>query len=211
MKFVQNVCLSLSVIANLFLGSTLVPAQVSPTGKAVTVRGKIVAVKGQDLLVATGAGEVSVKLLPGITIIGETPASLADITTGVYVGASAQKQADGTFRASQINVFREEERGLSEGHRPQTSLPNSTMTNANVDRIEDFTVQDVSGRMLTLKFKGGEVKVFVPPNTAITRRIAGSREMLKSDAELRVQGTQTTDGVISATQIIVNAGSTARR
>ena len=184
-------------------------AQVSPAGKAVTIRGKIVTVKGQELLVATSGGEVSAKLLPEITIIGEVAAKLSDIAPGVYVGASAQKQADGTFRASQINIFRDEERGLSEGHRPQTSLPNSTMTNANVETIEDLTVQDVRGRILTLKFKGGEVKVFVPPNAAISRRVAGSREMLTPDAELRVQGTQAADGVISATQIIVNA-TTAR-
>jgi hypothetical protein len=186
-------------------------AQVSPEGKAVTVRGKIVAIKGQEMLVAMSGGEASVKLLPEITIIGELAAKLSDITRGVYVGASAQKQADGTFRASQINIFREEERGLSEGHRPQTSLPNRTMTNANVETTEDLTVQDVNGRMLTLKFKGGEVKVFVPPNAAITRRVAGNREMLKPDAELRVQGTQAVDGVISATQIIVNANPTPAR
>jgi len=211
MKCAQNVLLSLSVIVVLSWVSSLVEAQVNPAGKAVTIRGKIAAVKGPELLVATSGGEVSAKLLPGITIIGEVAASLSDITPGVYVGASAQKQADGTFRASQINIFREEERGLSEGHRPQTSLPNSTMTNANVETIEDLTVQDVNGRMLTLKFKGGEVKVFVPPNTPIMKRVAGSHEMLKPDAELRIQGTQTADGVISAKQIIVNANATPPR
>jgi len=211
MKLSQNVFLSLFVIVLLSCGSTLVDAQVSPAEKAVTIRGKIVAFKGQELLVATSGGEVLAKLLTGFTIIGEVAANLSDITPGVYVGASAQKQADGTFRASQINIFREEERGLSEGHRPQTFLPNSTMTNANVETIEDLTVQDVNGRMLTLKFKGGEVKVFVPTNAAITRRVAGRREMLKPDAELRVQGTQAADGVISATQITVNANPTPPR
>ena len=85
------------------------------------------------------------------------------------------------------------------------------MTNATIETIENLTVQDVSGRMLTLKFKDGEVKVFVPPNAAITRRVSGSREMLKPDAELRVQGTQAADGVIAATQIIVNANPTTAR
>lgn len=205
MIFSHFVFHSLFLVVVLSSSISNLDAQVSTAGKAVTIRGKIVAVKEQELLVATTGGEVSVKLLPGITIIGEVAASLSDITPGVYVGASAQKQADGTIRASQINIFREEERGLSEGHRPQTSLPNSTMTNANVETIEDLAVQDVNGRMLTLKFKGGEVKVFVPSNATITRRVAGSREMLKPDAELRVQGTQAADGVISATQIIVNA------
>ena len=211
MRISRYFFLSLFVVVALSWGSALLDAQVSPAGKAVTIRGKVAAVKGPELLVATSGGEVSVSLLPGITIIGEVAANLSDITPGVYVGASAQKQADGTFRASQINIFREEERGLSEGHRPQTSLPNSTMTNANVETIEDLTVQDVNGRMLTLKFKGGEVKVFVPPNTPIMKRVAGSREMLKPDAELRIQGAQAADGVISAAQITVNANPTTPR
>src|SRR5262245_32669090 len=118
MKFAQDAFLSLSIVAILSWGGAFVEAQVSPAGTAVTVRGKIVAVKGQDLLVATSGGEISAKLLPEIAIIGEVAANLSDIAPGVYVGASAQKQADGTFRASQINIFREEERGLSEGHRP---------------------------------------------------------------------------------------------
>lgn len=208
MKVSRYVFLSLFVIMVLSWGSTLLDAQVSPAGTAVAIRGKVAAFKGQELLVATSGGEVSVKVLTGITITGEVAARLSDIAPGVYVGASAQKQVDGTFRASQINIFREEERGLLEGHRPQTSLPNSTMTNANVETIENLTVQDVNGRMLTLKFKGGEVKVFVPPNTPIMRRVAGSRDMLKPGAELRIQGTRAADGVISAAQIIVNANAT---
>ena len=211
MKISHFVFPSLFLVVVLSSRISNLDAQVSTAGKAVTIRGKIVANRGQELVVATSGGEVSVKLPTGLTIIGEAAAKLSDIAPGVYVGASAQKQADGTFRASQINIFREEERGLSEGHRPQTSLPNSTMTNAIVESIEDLAVQDVNGRMLTLKFKGGEVKVFVPPNAAITRRVAGSREMLKPDAELRVQGTQAADGVISATQIIVNANPTTPR
>lgn len=208
MKISHYVFRSLFVVVILSWGSTRLDAQVSLPGKAVTVRGKIVSLNGQELLFTTSGGEVSAKLSPEITIVGEVSAKLSDIAPGVYVGASAQKQADGTFRASQINIFREEERGLLEGHRPQTSLPNSTMTNATIETIENVTVQEVSGRMLTLKFKGGEVKVFVPPSTAITRRVSGSREMLKPNAELRVQGTQAADGVIAATQIIVNANPT---
>jgi len=209
MQISHYVFRSLLVVVALSCGSTILDAQETPAGKAVTIRGKIVSFKGQELLVATSGGEVSAKLLPEITIIGELAAKLSDINPGVYVGASAQKQVDGTFRASQINIFREEERGLSEGHRPQSSLPNSTMTNATIEAIENLTVQDVSGRMLTLKFKGGEVKVFVPPNTRITTRVTGSSEMLKPGADLRVQGTQGADGVIAAAQIIVST-TTAR-
>jgi len=204
MQIFRQVFLSLSIVAALHPGSAIVDAQVSSSGPAVTIRGKIVAFQAPELSVVTNAGQISVKLLTQTTITGETAAKLAEITPGVFIGASAQKQADGTFRAAQINIFREEERGFLEGHRPQTSLPTHTMTNATVETIENLSVQDVNGRMLTLKFKEGEVKVFVPPNTPIMKRVTGSRDMLKPGAELRVQGTQAADGAILAQGIIVN-------
>jgi hypothetical protein len=209
MQILRYVFLSMLIVAALRPGDAILDAQVSSPGPAVAIRGKIVAYTEPALSVATNAGQVSVKLTSGTSIVGEAPARLTDITQGVFVGASAQKQADGTFRAAQINIFREEERGLSEGHRPQTSLPSHTMTNATVETIENLTVQDVNGRMLTLKFKGGEVKVFVPPTTPIMKRVSGSRDMLKPGAELRVQGSQGEDGVILAQGIIVSANPTA--
>ncbi len=192
------------IFAVVYQGEPELYAQVSSSGALVAIRGKIVAYKEPELSVATNAGDVAVKLTTETSIVGEVRAELTDITKGVFVGASAQKQADGSFRAAQINIFREEERGLLEGHRPQTSLPGHTMTNATVETIENLTVQDVNGRMLTLKFKEGEVKVFVPPNTPIRKRVSGSRDMLKPGAELRVQGAREKDGAILAQGIIVS-------
>ena len=209
MQISRFLIVSSSMVAVLFQGGTALNAQVSSPSPGITIRGKILAYKEPQLSVATNAKEFSVKLSPETTIVGEVPASLSDITQGVFVGASAQKQADGTFRAAQINIFREEERGFLEGHRPQTSLPGHTMTNATVETIENLTVQDVKGRMLTLKFKDGEVKVFVPPNTPIMKRVSGSREMFKPGAELRVQGTQEKDGAILARGVIVSTSPTA--
>ena len=207
MQVLRYVFFSISIVTVLHPGTAIVGAQVSSPGPAVAIRGKIVAYTEPALSVATNAGQVSVKLTSRTSMVGEVPASVTDITQGVFVGASAQKQADGTFRAAQINIFREEERGLSEGHRPQTSLPSHTMTNATVETIENLTVQEVNGRMLTLKFKGGEVKVFVPPDTPIMKRVTGSRDMLKPGAELRVQGTKEPDGRMLAQGIIVSTSS----
>jgi hypothetical protein len=209
MQISRFLIVSSSMVAVLFQGGVALNAQVSSRSPEITIRGKILAYKEPQLSVATNAKEFSVKLSPETAIVGEVPASLSDITQGVFVGASAQKQADGTFRAAQINIFREEERGFLEGHRPQTSLPGHTMTNATVETIENLTVQDVKGRMLTLKFKDGEVKVFVPPNTPIMKRVSGNRGMLKPGAELRVQGSQEKDGAILARGVIVSTSPTA--
>ena len=208
MQILRYVFLLMLIVAALHPGGAILDAQVNSPGSAVTIRGKVVSFQEPELSVATSAGQISVKLLAETIITGETAAKLADITPGVFVGASAQKQADGTFRAAQINIFREEERGFLEGHRPQTSLPTHTMTNATVETIENLTVQDVNGPMLTLKFKEGEVKVFVPPNTPIMKRVTGSRDMLKPGAELRVQGNQGADGAVLAQGIIVNTNPT---
>jgi len=205
MKVSRSIFLWLFPAVVLFVGSSPLEAQVSPAGKPVTIRGRITSVKGQELLVAAPSGDVLVKVPDATRIEGEVAVKLSDIAPGMYVGASAQKQPDGTFRASRVHIFPADQRGFREGHRPQTSLPNSTMTNANVEKVEEMAVQDVRGPMLTLKFKGGEVKVFVPPNTPVVRRMPG-REMLKSGAEVVIQAIQATDGSISASQITVGAG-----
>ncbi len=146
--------------------------------------------------------------VPDSTVIrGEISVKLSDITSGTYIGTSAVKQADGTFRASEVHIFSEDERGRGEGHRPQSSSPGSTMTNANVEKVEEVAVQDVKGPMLTLRFKEGEVKVFVPPNTPIEKRVPADRKMLKPGSTVEVRAAQASDGSVAATQITVSVGS----
>jgi len=180
-------------------------AQVSPEAKPVRFRGQIKDFKGDNLILETPSGEVQVKVPERVKLQQEIPIKLTDIKPGMFVAASAVKQADGTFRASRINVFPEEQRGSGEGHRPQTSQPGSTMTNANVEKIEDVAVESVTGRLLTLKFKEGEVKVFVAPDTSIVKRVLGDKKLLAPGAIVSVQGSQAADGTLSATQIDVSA------
>jgi hypothetical protein len=141
------------------------------------------------------------------TIRNEVSIRFSDITSGMYVGTTAEKQADGTFRASEVHVFSEDQRGAGEGHRPLGSAPQSgaTMTNANVERVEDVVVANVKGRIMSLKYKGGEVKVFVPPDIPIVQRALSDREVLTPGAEVSIQGTPQPDGSLSASQITVRA------
>jgi hypothetical protein len=69
------------------------------------------------------------------------------------------------------------------------------MTNANVERMEDLTVQDVKGRVMILKYKGGEVRILVPPDIPVVQRTLADRGALKSGA----------DGSLAASQITVRA------
>jgi hypothetical protein len=157
------------------------------------------------LAVGTASGDVPVRLVESTRVLAETPIKISDIKAGLYVGATAQKQADGSFLASAVHVFSDDERGQSEGHRPSSSTTNSTMTNANVERVEDVVVRDVQGRMLTLKYQGGEIKVLVPPTASIVKRLPGEAGMLKTGATVRVVGTKSADGAISASSITIRA------
>ena len=101
----------------------------------VSLTGKATSLKGQDLVVETNSGPAAIKLIDKTVIRGEVPIKFSDITPGMYVGATAAKQPDGTFRASRLHIFSEDQRGTGEGHRPLSSAPGSglTMTNANVE------------------------------------------------------------------------------
>jgi hypothetical protein len=174
----------------------------------VSLTGKATSLKGQELTMETSSGPAAVKLNDKTVIRGELPIKFSDITPGMYVGATAAKQPDGTFRASRLHVFSEDQRGTGEGHGPLSSAPGSglTMTNANVETVEDVAVQNVQGRLLLLKYKGGEIKVLVPADTLVVKRVIGDSAWLKSGAELSITANRADDGAMTATQITVRAG-----
>jgi Domain of unknown function (DUF5666) len=191
-----------AALIGMVLASGVLQAQ-----STVSLNGKATSLKGQDLVVETNSGPAAVKLNDKTVIRGEVPIKFSDITPGMYVGATAAKQPDGTFRASRLHVFSEDQRGTGEGHRPLSSAPGSglTMTNANVETVEDVTVQNVQGRVLLLKYKGGEIKVLVPADTLVVQRVIADSQWLKPGAELSITANRADEGALSATQITVRA------
>ena len=187
--------------------SSIGEAQTGPSASAVSVNGKISSITGSDITVMSNSGSVVVKFAGETVIRGEVPVKFSDIASGMYVGATAEKQSDGTFRASRLHIFSEDQRGTGEGHRPLGSAPQSgaTMTNANVETVEDVTVQNVKGRMLTLKYKGGEIKVLVPADTPVIKRTVGDRRLLTPGSTISASGPRAEDGAIVASQITVRA------
>jgi len=173
----------------------------------MTIRGKIAAVKGLELIVSTPNGDVKAALTDQTVVRAEQPIKFSEIVAGMYLGTTATKQSDGSFLASEVHVFSEDQRGVGEGHRPLGSAPQSgaTMTNANVERVEDVAVQNVKGRLISLKYKGGEVKVLVPSDVPVVNRIVTDRSALRTGADVSVQGARSSDGTLAATQITVRA------
>src|SRR5580765_8801625 len=173
----------------------------APQGKPLTIRGKIAAVEKGALKVTTAAGDVLVKFADDVRIGGVEAAKLSDIGAGNYVGTTAVKQPDGTLKALEVHIFPESSRGTGEGHRPWDLQPGSTMTNANVDKIEAFAAEKVQGQLLTLKYKDGEQKIFVPPGTPIVKNVAGDRSLLQPGTGVYIAAVRGEDGTITATRI----------
>jgi hypothetical protein len=112
-------------------------------------------------------------------------------------------QADGSQRAIQVTVFAEVQRGLGEGHRPWDARPNSTMTNGAVDQ----TVASVDGPVLTVKYKGGEQKIVVPPDAKILAYSVAETSELKPGAHVAVlRAVKKPDGSLEASRVNVGRG-----
>ena len=178
----------------------------APQGKPLTIRGKIAAVEKGALKVTTSAGDVLVKFADDVRVGAVEAAKLSDIGAGNYVGTTAVKQPDGTLKALEVHIFPESSRGTGEGHRPWDLQPGSTMTNANVDKIEAFAAEKVQGQLLTLKYKDGEQKIFVPPGTPIVKNVAGDRSLLQPGTGVYIAAVRGEDATITATRITAGIG-----
>ena len=162
--------------------------------EVVRVRGTIEKADGDTLLVKTREGnQVTVKLTDNAQVNGVAKAALADIKQNSFIGITAMPQPDGTQKAMEVHIFPEARRGAGEGHRPWDLVPNSTMTNANVEQL----VTAVDGPMLTMKYKDGEKKISVPNNATIVAFVNGDRSELKPGAKIFIAaGTKKPDGTI---------------
>jgi hypothetical protein len=160
----------------------------------VRVRGTIEKADGQTLLVKTREGsDVTVKLTDNVQVNGVAKAALSDIKQNSFIGITAMPQPDGTQKAIEVHIFPEARRGAGEGHRPWDLVPNSTMTNANVETM----VTAVDGPMLTMKYKDGEKKISVPSNAVVVQFVNGDKSDLKPGAKIFIAaGKKNPDGSI---------------
>jgi len=184
----------------LALGAPMVNAQEPP----VRVRGTIDRVEGDIYIVkARGGGELKVKLAANATVVALIKASLADIKQGSYVGVAGLPQADGSQKALEVHIFPESMRGVGDGHRGWDLQPSSTMTNGNVEQ----TAASSDGQVLTLKYKDGEKKIVVPPDTPIVVYVPGDKDELKAGAAIFISAaTKQPDGTLQAPRVNVGRG-----
>jgi len=154
----------------------------------VRVRGTVEAVDGSVLTVKSRDGQTTykVKLTDNASVRGIVKAPLSDIKDNSFIGVTGMPQPDGTQKAVEIHIFPEPMRGTGEGFRPWDLQPNSTMTNATVAQM----VKGVNGQEITLKYKDGEKKIVVVPETVIVTYVPGSKDELKPGAKIFLAGAQ---------------------
>ena len=100
-------------------------------------------------------------------------------------------------------MFAETQRGTGEGYRPWDARPNSTMTNATVDQ----TVGGVDGQVVTVKYKGGEKKIIIPPDAVIRAYSAGDKSELKPGATVAIlRAVKKPDGSLETDRVNVGHG-----
>lgn len=183
---VHLISVSTRMLAGAALAASLtLSAASAQQPQPLLIRGSIEGVDGSVLTIkARDGAERKVRVSDNVTVTGITRAALTDIKSGDYIGVTGMPQADGTQKAIAIHIFPEAMRGTGEGTRPWDLKPNSSMTNATVDQ----KVEAKDGQMLTVKYKDGEKKVTVTPDTPIVTFVPGNKNELKPGAQVIIMG-----------------------
>ena len=182
--------------------AALVLAALGSTANAqdtVRVRGTIERLDGPVYVVkARDGAELKITLMDNGIVVAIVKASLADIKPGLFVGSTGMPQPDGSQKAIEVHIFPEAMRGTGEGHYPWDLQANSTMTNANVEE----SVAGVDGQTLTLKYKNGEKKIIVTPQTVIVTYSPGDKADLKPGTKIFIAvAKKQPDGTLQAARI----------
>src|ERR1700682_292611 len=164
------------------------------------VRGTIEAVDGDTLSVKSRDGEdFKLHMTGDMRVVGIAKISLDDIKVGSFIGTTTVPGSDGGDKAIEVHVFPENMRGTGEGSRPFDLRPNSTMTNATVAQ----TVAGNDGQTLTIKYKDGEKKVVVSPETPVVTYVPADKSDLKAGAKIIAFMKQLPDGSFETNRVSV--------
>ena len=173
-------------------------AQQPPTPSRV--RGTIEDVEGDLLSVKSRSGEdVKLHMAGDLRVVGITRISLSDIKVGSFIGTTTVPGPDGSQNAVEVHVFPENMRGTGEGSRPYDLRPNSTMTNATVDQ----SVVGNDGHTLLIKYKDGEKKVLVSPETPVVTYVPADKSDLKAGAKVIAFMKKLPDGSFETNRVSV--------
>jgi hypothetical protein len=194
-------------------------AQVPNPDAPILLRGTVVSVSANQLVLKSDSGTVTVTVAQPFHVYTRAPSDLSKVTEKSFIGVTTVKQADGSERATEIHVFPEELRGLGEGSRmmgPSTSAGASRMTNGNVSasrmtngtatqsRMSNGSVSSTNGSSLVVQYAGGSQNVTVPPKTPVTELKLVSKNLAAGD-QVAVLAKKASDGSLTADKAISTA------
>jgi hypothetical protein len=183
-------------VASFAVICTVLPASAQET---VRIRGTIESVDGDVYVVKNRDGaEMKVAMTDKPLFVAIVKSTMADIKPGMFVGSTGMTQPDGSQKAIEVHIFPESMRGTGEGHYDWDLKPNTKMTNANVEQ----TVGGVEGQTLLVKYKDGEKKLLVTPETAVVTYVVGDKSDLKPGIKIFVgAGKKQADGTVQTPRI----------
>jgi len=151
--------------------------------ETVRIRGTIERVEGPVYVVKNRDGaELKLTVTDNPLFVAIVPGKMSDIKPGMFVGSAGTMQQDGTQKAIEVHIFPESMRGTGEGHYDWDLLPKSKMTNGNVEQA----VTAVDGPVLSVKYKDGEKKLVVTPQTVVVTYEFGKREEIEPGTKIFV-------------------------
>ncbi|GLR87066.1 hypothetical protein [Bradyrhizobium iriomotense] len=190
-------------LATIAILSSAILCSIASAQQAATVRirGTIETVDGNMLGIKTREGsDVKVRMTDNVAVFAVVKTALSEIKEGSYIGVTGMPEPDGSQRAIAVHIFPENQRGAAEGFRPWDARANSTMTNATVAE----TVKGTDGQNILLKYKDGEKKIVVPPDTPIVTFVASDKSEVKPGAKLIIFGAaKKEDGSLEAGRVNV--------
>jgi hypothetical protein len=178
----------------------------SPPATTTRIRGDIVSVDGDTLMVHRSGGDtVPVAFAQDVKVSAVKNVKLADIKPGTFIGAASMPEADGKLTAREVLVFPESARGSGEGHYAWDLAPNSMMTNANVDNV----VEKGNGRELTVSYKGGNKTIVVPEGTPVVTFADASRADVVAGKKVFIIAKPAEAGKYTAQRVVVEKDGVA--
>lgn len=192
--------LGIAVAALIFATGAFAQQQGRIRGQIEKIDGSVLSLKARDGTV------LNFKVADDARVSALVKASLADIKNDTFIGIAGMPQADGSIEAFSIHIFLPAQRGVvPDRHGPWDARPGSTMTNAYVESM----VGGKDGETLVVKYKDGEKKILVTPQTVIAAAAPGNKNELKAGTQIIIFGwDKQPDGSVLAKTMYIGRGVT---
>jgi hypothetical protein len=182
--------------------AVILPVGAASAQQPGRIRGEIEKTDGAMLALKTRDGSMlNVKVDEKARVAALVKATLADIKKDSFIGIAGSPQPDGSIKAFSVHIFLPAQRGVvPDRHGPWDARPGSTMTNAYVESM----VQAKDGETLMVKYKDGEKKIVVTPETVIAAVAPGNKSELKAGTPIIIMASEKqADGSVLAKVLYV--------